>query len=84
MQLESCMVHREAVITGGVLCLICAGTYLFLNGIENKTPGWSYSANIQNDASSHSLLIDDGFWIAVEDHGEVSIYYSEDGKKWSS
>ena len=75
--------HREAVITGVVLCLICAGTYLFLNGIENKTPGWSDSAIIQNKASSLSLLIDDGFWIAVEYDDEISIYYSEDGKKWS-
>ena len=77
------MNHHEAAITGVVLCLICAGTYLFLNGMEDKTPGWSDSAIIQNKASSLSLLIDDGFWIAAEYHEKLSIYYSKDGEEWS-
>lgn len=78
------MVYREAAITVVVLCLIGAGTYLFLNGLEDNTPGWSDSAVIRNNSWSLSLLIDDGFWIAVENRREMSIYHSEDGKEWSS
>jgi len=77
--------YYEAAITMVILCVIAAGTYIFLNGIVDTTPGWGGPVIIRKKGQDLSLLVnDEDMWIAYERNLEIHVFHSENGKKWSS
>jgi hypothetical protein len=76
--------YTEYIVTVVIVCGIGGCTYLLLNETEDMIPGWSDPVIIREDAVSLSLLIHDGIWIASGGVEDMDIYYSEDGRKWSS
>lgn len=76
--------YYEAALTVVILCAIATSTYIFLNGIEDTTPGWSGPVIIRKKGRDLSLLIDnEDMWIAYERNLEIHVLHSKDGKKWS-